>query len=165
MSLWESFITSLYSLWANKMRSALTILGIVIGVGAAIINPDWNFMDAAAALLVSVLIIKVGFDIVIPAFKSAADTAPDEEHLAAIKRVAESIEGVRNAHDIRARSYSHLLYVEVHIVVDPSISVLAGHDIAHEVRVRIREDVPDILDVIVHIDPDNGDDNKSEPSK
>ena len=139
--------------WHHR-SDAFSSVAVVIGVGAALVNPAWSVADALAALIVCFLIIKVGLDIVVPAFRSAADAAPDDERLRSIADVVESVDGVRSAHDIRARSYSHLLYVEVHVVVDPNISVSAGHKIAKEVRTRIKRSLPDILDVIVHIDPD-----------
>lgn len=138
--------------WHHR-SDALSSIAVIAGVGAAILNPAWGFMDAIAALAVSLLIIKVGVDVIVPAFHSAADAAPAQERLEDIHRVAESVEGVQNAHDIRARNYAGMLYVEVHAVVDPNISVKAGHDIANDVRDKVRELVPDILDVIVHIDP------------
>ncbi len=141
--------------WHHR-SDALSSVAVLIGVGAALVNPDWAILDAVAALVVALLIVKVGFDIIVPAFRSASDAAPDSARLAEIERAASAVPGVRAAHDVRARYYSNLLYVEVHIVVDPSISVSEGHGIADAVRRRISDSVLDILDVIVHVDPDEG---------
>ena len=67
---------------------------------------------------------------------------------------------MRDAHDIKARSYADRLYVELHVVVDPEITVSQGHSIAKEVRRRVRDVIPDVLDLIVHVDPDEGEDAK-----
>jgi cation diffusion facilitator family transporter len=141
--------------WHHR-SDALSSIAALIGIGAAVINPAWSFMDAVAALFVALLIVKVGFDITVPAFQAAADAAPTQERIRQITEVAEAVPGVRSAHDIRARSYSNQLYVELHAVVDPSITVSAGHKIADEIRAKIMEKIPDILDVIIHIDPDEG---------
>jgi cation diffusion facilitator family transporter len=140
--------------WHHR-SDALASMAALVGVGVTLINPAWNFMDSVAALFVALLIIKVGFDISVPAFQAASDAAPSQERLSEIAEVVESIPGVRSAHDIRARSYANQLYVELHAVVDPSITVAAGHSIANEIRDKLMGRIPDILDVIVHIDPDD----------
>ena len=89
-----------------------------------------------------------------PAFRAASDAAPDVSTQKEINDAARSVEGVRNVHDLKARFYSDKIYVEVHVVVDPAITVLQGHAIANAVRDAILNGVDDILDVIVHVDPD-----------
>jgi divalent metal cation (Fe/Co/Zn/Cd) transporter len=56
-------------------------------------------------------------------------------------------------HDIRTRYISSSIQVDLHIVVDGSITVRAGHVIADDVRDRIVEEISEVLDVIVHVDP------------
>ena len=60
---------------------------------------------------------------------------------------------VLQVHDIRTRFISSSILVDLHIVVEGSISVREGHSIADDVRDRITEEIPEVLDVIVHVDP------------
>jgi cation diffusion facilitator family transporter len=140
--------------WHHR-SDALSSVAVVLGVIPALINPAWAVFDALAALIVAAMIFKFGLDVVVPAFRSASDAAPSTEKLREIEQVAYSIDGVRNAHDIRARYYSNRLYVEIHIIVDPEITVAAGHEISRAVRHAINTQVSNILDVIVHLDPDD----------
>lgn len=145
------------SLIANAWHHRSDVISssaVLIGLIPAVISPGLAYFDALAAIVVSVFIVKIGCDIMIPAFRSASDAGPEKNEIEEIERVAASINGVRNAHDVRARYYSSKLYVEVHVVVDPEITVEAGHEIAVAVRKKIRHEVKNILDVMVHIDPD-----------
>ena len=139
--------------WHHR-SDAISSIAAAIGIGVAVVYPDWAFMDAVAALVVAVFILKVGHDIVVPAFRAASDASPDAETIGEISAAAMSVEGVRSVHDLKARYYANKIYVEVHVVVDPGITVRHGHAIANAARESIFTGVEDILDVIVHVDPD-----------
>ncbi|HUX05712.1 MAG TPA: cation diffusion facilitator family transporter [Acidobacteriota bacterium] len=139
--------------WHHR-SDAFSSIAAALGIGGALIHPSLIFLDPLAALLVAGFIVKVGFDIIVPAFQTAADAAPEQSRLDEIQAVAESVEGVRNTHDLKARQYASKLHVEIHIVVDPGIPVVNGHMIANSVRDAILNGVEDILEVIVHVDPD-----------
>ena len=70
-----------------------------------------------------------------------------------IQDIALKNEGVLQVHDIRTRYVSASIQVDLHIVVDGLITVREGHDIADDVRNRIIGDIPEVLDVTVHVDP------------
>ena len=59
-----------------------------------------------------------------------------------------------NAHKIRSRGVSDEVYIDMHIVVDPQISVFDGHEIASQVQRRILAAMPEIKEVHVHVEPD-----------
>lgn len=138
--------------WHHR-TDAISSVAAAIGILLTLVNPAWLFFDMIAAIIVAILIIKLGFDIIIPAFKSASDIAPGDETLERIRSEAVKTEGVLGAHDIRARYYSEKLYVELHVVVDGDLTVRQGHAIAVKVRKRLKQDIDQILDAIVHIDP------------
>ncbi|MDF1546022.1 MAG: cation diffusion facilitator family transporter [bacterium] len=139
--------------WHHR-TDALSSVAVLIGVVAVYLNPDWHLADMYAALFVSFFIFKVGGSLFVSAFKEVVDTAPSSETLLLLEREAMEIEGVRQAHDIKARYLGPQLFVEVHIVVDPDISVRKGHAIAKQVERRLIERVDDVERVIIHVDPD-----------
>jgi cation diffusion facilitator family transporter len=138
--------------WHHR-SDAISSVAALLGILPALFNPDLYFFDIIAAMIVAALIIKLGVDIIVPAFKSASDIAPDNEKLDDISSLAKSIDGVIGVHDVRARYYADQLYVEMHVVVDGDLTVRQGHKIAVEVRRRLREDKDIVMDAIVHIDP------------
>ncbi len=87
------------------------------------------------------------------ALKEVVDTAPDKEVLDNIRNVAQEVDGVLNAHDIHARFSGGQIFSEIHIVVDPEITVREGHDIADNVEEAVISIVDDLVRVIVHVDP------------
>jgi cation diffusion facilitator family transporter len=144
------------SLIANAKHhrtDAFSSLAVVFAIIPALLNPELAFLDSIAAIVVAIMIVKVGIDVSVPAFMAASDASPEPEDIARITTVAESVDGVLDAHDIKARFYSSKLYAEIHIVVDPEITVRQGHQIAENTRTTICQQIPEVIDIIVHVDP------------
>ena len=78
---------------------------------------------------------------------------PEPGRLDDIRRVAASVPGVRRVEQQRARKTGLTYHVDLHVEVDPAISVRDSHEIAAAVRRRIRDDLPWVADVLVHIEP------------
>lgn len=137
--------------WHHR-SDALSSIAVVVGVSAALIEPSWHILDAWAAILVAVFIVKVGLEIVWGAGKEMIDTAPDPEALKRIQSRVNGVEGVLESHDLKVRTSSGMMLVQVHIRVDGEQTVRRGHQVADEVEeTLLAED--DVCDVIVHMDP------------
>ena len=139
--------------WHHR-TDALSSIAVLVGVGAAYYNPDWHLADSIAALVVTFFVLRVGLHLIWSAFRELADTAPDRGVLAEIARTAMRIVGVRQVHDLRARYSGSQIFVELHIVVDPSITVRQGHAIAREVKATLLDEFEDVTRVIIHVDPE-----------
>lgn len=149
--------------WHHR-TDALSSVAVLAGVSAGLINPEWYLADAYASVLVALLVFKSGADLSWTSFKEVVDTAPDESVLKLLEREASAVEGVREAHDILARSSGSYLLVEVHIVVDPDLTVREGHTLAKSVKRHLLEKVSDVAKVIVHVDPDpKGQSDQTDP--
>jgi len=138
--------------WHHR-SDALSSVAVIVGVAGALLIPGWGVLDSWAALVVSVLIIKVGTSFVWSATKEFIDTAPHKDVLREIAGCAASVEGVKDVHDLRARTSGGKVFVQLHIVVDGEIPVRRGHDIAKEVETCLIERVPHLSTAIVHVDP------------
>ena len=139
--------------WHHR-SDALSSVAVLIGVAAAHFNPAWHLADSFAALIVSFFIFKVGGTLTWSAFKELADTAPDKKILSAIESKASAVLGVRQVHDLKARYSGRDIFVDIHVVVDPNITVRQGHAIAKEVENCLIKEISDICRVTIHIDPD-----------
>jgi cation diffusion facilitator family transporter len=139
--------------WHHR-TDAFSSVAVLIGVGAAYINPDWHLTDSIAALVVTFFVLRVGLQLIWSAFRELSDAAPDRVVLTEIARTAKGIVGVRQVHDLRARYSGSQIFVELHIVVDPSISVRHGHAIAKEVKATLLDQFADVTRVIIHVDPE-----------
>jgi divalent metal cation (Fe/Co/Zn/Cd) transporter len=103
--------------------------------------------------VVSIFILHASIKIIWPAVSELIDAGAPTETRKKIRAMALKNKDVMQVHDIRTRYISSSIQVDLHIVVDGSITVRAGHVIADDVRDRIVEEIPEVLDVIVHVDP------------
>lgn len=70
-----------------------------------------------------------------------------------IARVVHQIEGVRNCHKIRSHGTPEMIFVDLHIWVDPTISIIEAHKISHQVKSSILTEIGTIKDVTIHVEP------------
>jgi divalent metal cation (Fe/Co/Zn/Cd) transporter len=81
------------------------------------------------------------------------DTAPDPSVHSAVAQTAQSVENVIAIETCRIRKMGLHFYADLHVVVDPDLTVRQGHSIAHAVKDAVRTSFPSIADVLVHIEP------------
>ncbi len=139
--------------WHHR-SDALSSIPALIAVAAASISPDWAFIDHIGAVIISLFILKISYDIIRPSLSELADSGATDEDLNQIREISLNIDGVNSVHAIRTRKFGANLHVDLHVLVEPAISVRSGHDIAEKVKAELIKEGPDILDVIVHIEPD-----------
>jgi len=138
--------------WHHR-TDAISSLVVLAGVGGAMAG--FPYLDAVAAIGVAGLIVKIGWDLAFHSVRELIDTGLEPERLAEIRRVIRSVDGVRSLHMLRTRRMGPDALVDVHIQVDPRLSVSEGHQIGETVRRRLIEEIDDIADVTVHIDPED----------
>jgi len=146
----EAMIANAWHHRSDAWSSVVTL----IGVGAASFVPRLRVLDSYAALLVSFFIVKVGAEILWSAIRKIVDTSPSPEFVKAVKLCAERVPGVRQCHDIMARYYARRIRMELHIVVDPGMTVAEAHDIIDRVVEEITTRFEDVDKILVHVDPD-----------
>lgn len=137
------------------------ISSVVVLVGIAGTLAGLPYLDAIAAVLVAVMIARIAWDLGGDAVRELVDTGLEAERLAAIKDTIRSVGGVRDIHMLRTRKHGGQASADVHVLVDPRVSVSEGHMISVLVEERLKEQIDEITDVTVHIDPE--DDEKAVP--
>ena len=138
--------------WHHR-TDALSSLPVLAAVGGARVLPSWSFLDRLGAVVVSIFIIHASIKIIRPALSELIDAGAPADTRNKIRKLAHGNENVLQVHDIRTRYVSTSIVADLHIVVQGSLTVRQGHDIADNVKNRILKGIPEILDVIVHIDP------------
>jgi len=138
--------------WHHR-TDAISSVPVLIAVGAAMIFPSWSFLDHVGAVIVSIFILHAAIKIIWPAVSELIDAGAPEEIQKKIMEIAYSTTGVREVHAIRSRYISSSIQVDLHIVVDGNICVREGHTIADTVENNIIGSIPEVLDVVVHVDP------------
>lgn len=132
--------------------SSLAVAGALLGTQ---LLPGWGFLDHVATLVVSAFILHVAWRIGQSALAQLSDAGADREQRRAIREVALSTAGVRAVHALRTRHVGRGLQVDLHVLVDPEMSVREGHDITEHVTDRLLREGPDVIDVLLHLEPDD----------
>jgi cation diffusion facilitator family transporter len=130
--------------------SSLVVLCGIIGV-----LQGYPFADAIAAALVALMVAKIGLNLVFDSIKELVDTSLPSTLVKEIREVILSIDGVQGIHLLRTRRMGEDAYIDAHIVVDPRITVSEGHCIGDTVRDILITQFDDVLDVLVHVDPED----------
>lgn len=139
--------------WHHR-SDAISSLGTMTGIGGAILLGDrWRILDPLAAVLVSVFIVKSGFDIMRPAVNELLEGALPEKQSAEISELIESVKGVRGFHNLRTRKIGSAIAVDVHVKMDGKLLLKEAHDIATQIEEKIREKFGKESIVNIHMEP------------
>lgn len=142
---------ALLAIAKDHRKDAVTSVATLVGVGGAYLG--WRAMDPLAAGLTSFFIFHIGYHTFRTSAHELMDGQPEQELLNAISRLAESVEGVDQVHEIRARHSGQFLIVDLKLDMDPEMTVKRSHDIATDVKQRIFDKFSNVGDVMIHINP------------
>lgn len=139
--------------WHHR-SDAISSLGTMIGIGGAILLGDrWRILDPLAAMLVSIFIVKSGFDIIRPAVNELLEGALPEKQSAEISELIKSVKGVKGFHNLRTRKIGNAIAVDVHVKMDGKIMLKEAHDIATQIEEKIRDRFGKESIVNIHMEP------------
>lgn len=138
--------------WHHRSDAVSSIV-VFVGITGAIWG--WPLLDSIAALIVAIMIARIGWTLSHHSFQELVDTALEPETLDNIKQHILGVDGVLELHMLRSRRMGHNALVDVHILVDSRVSVSEGHQISEAVAKGIIDNFDDINDVTVHIDPED----------
>lgn len=134
---------------SDALSSVGTFAGILGGrLGLPILDP-------VAGFVVAMMIIWMGLKIIRASSDELMDAQTDPETVNAVRVAAVGVGGVCDVHSVVIRKYGGDSYVDLRIGVDPSISVVMGHEIAMQVESMIRLECPSVRGVLVHVDPES----------
>ncbi len=138
--------------WHHR-SDALSSLPVAAAVLIQRLWPQFGFIDATAAVIVAVLLLRAAWSIARPALAELTDAGADRKALEEMEQIAMAVPEVRATHALRSRRSGPGYLVDLHILVDPEKSVYDGHEVARAVRAALIQQGPDVLDVLVHIEP------------
>ncbi len=141
----------------HHQSDALTSLAALIGISVAVIGgPGFERADGFAALFASGVIVVSSFRIFAPAVRELADAAPRSDIGERAKGIAGTVSGVAELEKCFVRKMGLFYYIDLHVIVDENLTVREGHSIAHRVEEAIQAAVPQVAEVLVHIEPTGG---------
>lgn len=128
---------------ASSLVVAIAIVANIMGLPIA---------DPLAALIVGLIIFRMGWRFFVEAFKDLMDRAVDDETEAKIEKLLLETPGLYGIHDLKTRKLGDMIWVEVDLEMDGTLTIAQGHDIAEDARKRVIDALP-VLDVMTHFDP------------
>jgi cation diffusion facilitator family transporter len=139
--------------WHHR-SDAITSFAAAIGIIIALVGGrGYEWADDAAALLGALIIVWNGVRIARPALDELMDAAAPEDLRRQIALAAGRIKDVADIQKCIVRSHGYWYFVDLHVQVDPEMTVARSHAVAHEVKDQLRAQFPRIRDVLVHIEP------------
>ena len=143
--------------WDHR-SDVYTSAAAIVGVGAALLGawfdqPWLYYMDPAAGLFVSILVVRIGYKLIMESIHNTMDHVLHGKASEELLDTVLKIKGVITVDDLRARETGHYVIVDVKISVNPRISVIEGHDIAKCVKQTLIDRFSHVSDVFVHVNP------------
>jgi cation diffusion facilitator family transporter len=123
-------------------------------VGLTLFDPDrFQAADHYGGFAVGLIVVVLGIQVVRETMYHLMDTMPEDDRLALLRQTALRIPGAQRVEKCYARKTGLRWHVDLHLEVDPNITVKQGHDIAERTRNLLKRDVPWVADVLVHVEP------------
>ena len=136
----------------HTLSDALVSVGVIAGLAAVALG--FPMADPIMALVVTAAILATAYDV----FKHALATLSDRARIPEgdLRAAALAVPGVRGVHRIRTRGTEGEVYADLHVLVDHSMTVADAHRLADEVEADIKERFANVIEVLVHIEPNDG---------
>ena len=141
--------------WHHK-SDAITSLAAFIGISIALIlGKGYEAADDWAALLASFIILYNSYLIFRPALGEIMDEHVYDDLVDEIRIVSKKVEGVINTEKCHVRKTGIKFHVDLHAIVDSKITVKEGHEIAHRLKDKLKSEIVQLADILIHIEPDD----------
>ncbi len=139
--------------WHHR-SDAITSLAAGLGISISLIGgPKYSAADGVAAVVAAGIIAWNGWRLLRPALDELMDTSPEPAVTERIREIASAASGVVCVEKCIVRKMGYHLFVDMHVEVDPQMTVQRAHEIAHGVKDRVRQELPAVHDVLVHVEP------------
>jgi cation diffusion facilitator family transporter len=142
--------------WHHR-SDALTSAAAAIGISLALLGgEEWAPADDWAALAAAGIIVWNGVRILRPAIGDLMDRQPSEEVMKRIEAAALSVPEALAVETLKVRRSGLGLFVDIHVEASPELTLRAAHEVSGKVKSAIREQVVEVLDALVHMEPHEG---------
>jgi len=138
--------------WHHR-SDALSSLPVAVAVAASFYFPNLTYLDHIAAIIVSVMLLKAAFNIAAPCLNQIMDSQGDRHLKEILDDFQKSDDRVWEFHKIRSRSSGASIFVDLHMLVNPSMTVIDSHGLTKIVEHKLKEHNPKIVDVTIHVEP------------
>ena len=134
---------------AHTRSDVLVSVGVLVSL--VLVRMGFPLADSVVSIFIAGMIVHTAWEV----FKQANETLADTARIDPVELIDLALEtrGVLDAHDARTRGSDSEVYLDMHVLVDPDITVTEGHHIAHEVEEALTAAYPQIVDITIHVEP------------
>ncbi len=137
--------------WHHR-SDALSSIAVLFGAVGSLLG--WGYADSTAALLVALMIIFVGADMSLQCIHELMEGAIAPEVIGNIEKLVAGHPQVRSFHALRTRKVGNEIFVDVHILVQPEMSVEQSHQITQDLETDLQKTTPNPVNFLIHVEPD-----------
>ncbi len=139
--------------WHHR-SDAFSSIGTLVGIsGAYLLGSFWTILDPIAAVVVSFFIFKVAIELLLPSINDLLEIALPEDIQEDIIKLIASVKDVEDPHSLRTRRIGNDFAIEVHIRLNPNMTVQKSHDISSEIERLLCDQYGHNTHVAIHIEP------------
>ena len=150
-----SVITRSTALYANAWHHRSDSLSsVAVLIGGVVSLFGWGYADKVAAIVVGFMILGVACKIYYESLIELSEHSADRESIQKIEKVLAEEKEISTWHALRTRKLGAELFIDVHVLVDPCLSVVESHDISVKIEERIKKELPKPSNILVHVEPD-----------
>ncbi len=148
----QSHSPSLYANAGHHRSDALSSVAVVIGFVS--LRLGFKYGDQMAAVGVGLMVVLVGARIMGDCLRELAEAAVDADTIERIKQIINTEPSVHQWHKLRTRTVGREVFLDLHILVDPDLSIATAHEIAEGLESALHEQIARPVNITVHIEPD-----------
>ncbi len=136
--------------WNHRFDAIISVV-IAAGIYLTMMDDAFRVVDPILGILVAVAVVITGIKLVKEAGHELLGRAPPTEVVERVVQIAEAVEGVTDAHEVRVHEYGTRKVMSLHIAVEEGITAKDAHEIATEVEDSIKEEFT--VAPTVHVEP------------
>ncbi|MDH4239638.1 MAG: cation diffusion facilitator family transporter [Phycisphaerae bacterium] len=143
------------ALYANAWHHRSDALSsVAVAIGFISLELGFGHGDQVAAIAVGLMIIWVGFKVIGDSLRELTESAVDSDTIEHIKNIINDNSSIRHWHNLRTRTVGREVFLDLHILVDPDLSIADAHEIAENLEKSLDEQINRPVNITVHIEPD-----------
>jgi len=143
--------SSLYANAWHHRSDALSSVAVLVGGVSSLFG--FGYGDHIAGLIVGIMIIWVAGKIIFEGYKELSEHAIDENLIKVVKEILEDNDEVVQWHKLRTRKIGSELFIDVHILVLPELSVQKSHELTIELEQSIQKNIDQPINALIHVEP------------
>jgi cation diffusion facilitator family transporter len=148
----QSNSPALYANAWHHRSDAFSSVAVVIGFIS--LKFGFGHGDQTAAVAVGLMIIFVGVRVIGDCMRELTESAVDADTIEHIKQIINSDSSIRHWHKLRTRTVGREVFLDLHILVDPTLNIAAAHEITEHLENALDEEISRPVNITVHIEPD-----------